>query len=100
MIVGMMRGMAVAAALTVLSSAAWAQADDFIAACTATDKSDAQAKACACMSAKVTTDRPQYVAAMRKLNETPGKEPDISKMSPEEVQVVTKIFELLASCFQ
>ena len=98
--IAMMRGVAVAAALTVLSSAAWAQADEFIAACTSTDKSDAQAKACACMSAKVTTDRPLYIATMRKLDATPGKEPDISKLSPEEVQVVTKIFELLASCFQ
>lgn len=97
---GVIRGLAVAAALTVMSSAAWAQADDFIAVCTATDKSDAQAKACACMSPKVTTDRPLFIATMRKLNETPGKEPDISKMSPEEVQVVTKLFELLASCFQ
>lgn len=98
----MMRGLAATALLAMLSSAAWAQNDEFLSTCTAADKSELQVKVCTCMSGKVTSDRPAMIATMRMLNEAQaqGKEPDVTKMSPEEVARLGKVMETLAACFQ
>ena len=96
-----MRGIAAFGLLAVLSTGSRAQ-DDFMAVCTAAEKSELQVKVCTCMSPKLTADGPAVIAMMRKVNEVTakGQEPDIAKMSPEEVALLGKIMETLASCFQ
>ena len=98
---GMTRGLVAAVLATALSTTAWSN-DDFVAVCTAADKTAAQEKACGCMSEKVKDDRPAFIAMMKKLNEaqTKGIEPDPSKMSADEVKTLGTVMETLASCFQ
>ena|SRR5688572_24869580 len=97
---GMTRGLVAAMLATALSTAAWA--DDFVAVCTAADKTPTQEKACGCMSEKVKDDRPAFITMMKKLNEaqTKGIEPDPSKMSADDVKTLGTVMETLASCFQ
>ncbi|MBV9833745.1 MAG: hypothetical protein JO055_05015 [Alphaproteobacteria bacterium] len=87
-----------------LTGAARAQSDDFIAVCQQAGKpGDAlQEKVCKCMNEKVKDDRPATIAVMRKVNDATAKggEPDVTKMTADEVKALSTVMESMAACFQ
>lgn len=90
------------AALVVCGASAASADDDFIAQCKRGEDHDAD-RICACIAQKIgATDRPNALAAMRRINElaAAGKEIDPSSLTPDMRQGMQRLVETEGQCTQ
>ena len=98
----MIRLWGILAALAICGTSAAFADDDFIAQCKRGEEHDAD-RICACIAGRIAeVDRPNALAAMRRINEltAAGKEIDPSSLTPDMRQGMRKLVETEGQCTQ